>query len=647
MHAVECSTHDSAGAVALNVRAPPQAAPPALRRPLGQMLVERGLLSPEQKLHSLALQAEVDARLGDILLAHGLIDKDDLIHTIADQFATEVADFTYEPPDPKLIDRLGMERCVTEGVLPWQRRDNRVLVASARPDRFAEIEPELTAMFGPVEMVVTTDLELHQAVLNRHSRSLARRAETRVPAEDSCRHWSAAGPKLGLLLAMAAVLACVALAPKAVFLTLLVWTLLTLVGQTLLKLAAWRVSVKAARLPAPAPVNTATTRLPTVSILVPLYREREIASRLVKRLSRLDYPEELLDVCLIVESDDQVTCDALDQAALPGFIRRIVVPATQLKTKPRALNYALDFCRGSIVGVYDAEDAPAPDQIRRVVQQFQEAPPEVVCLQGVLDYYNADANWMSRCFTIEYASWFRVILPGLLRLGMVIPLGGTTLFFRRKVLEAIGGWDAHNVTEDADLGIRLARRGFRTELLDSVTAEEANCRAWPWIKQRSRWLKGYAVTWGVHNRRPVRLWADLGAWRFMGVQLLLLGTLTQFAIAPVLWSFWLITLGFGHAAPATFGAPVIWAIVAIFVASEATSIGIRAHAVSRTGHRGLMRWVPTLYFYFPLATLASYKAALELLTKPFYWDKTAHGQTPAPRARRRASPAFRSVRRRA
>lgn len=366
-------------------------------------------------------------------------------------------------------------------------------------------------------------------------------------------------------------------------------------------------------------------RMPTVSILVPLYKEREIAARLVKRLNRLDYPKELLDICLVVEADDHVTRDTLDRIGLPGHIRQIAVPERALKTKPRALNYALDFCRGAIVGVYDAEDAPSPDQIHRVVHRFHERGQDVACLQGVLDFYNAKTNWLSRCFTVEYAVWFRVILPGLSRLGLVVPLGGTTLFFRRAALEKLGGWDAHNVTEDADLGVRLARHGYRAELIDIVTEEEANCRFWPWIKQRSRWLKGYAITWAVHMRSPAKLWSDLGAWRFFGVQLLFLGTISQFLLAPLLWSFWMIPLGLPHPMTAVASSWLVYVTASGFILSESISIAIGIYAVRGPRHRFLIPWVPTLYFYFPMAALASYKGVIELLTRPFFWDKTTHG----------------------
>jgi cellulose synthase/poly-beta-1,6-N-acetylglucosamine synthase-like glycosyltransferase len=301
------------------------------------------------------------------------------------------------------------------------------------------------------------------------------------------------------------------------------------------------------------------------------------------------------------------------------------VPAGPLKTKPRALNFGLDFCRGSIVGIYDAEDAPEADQIHRVIRRFHEAGPDVGCVQGVLDFYNPRRNWLSRCFTVEYAALFRLVLPGLERLGLPIPLGGTTLFCRRDALEQLGAWDAHNVTEDADLGLRLARRGYRTTCLDTVTEEEANCRLLPWVRQRSRWIKGYMMTWVVHMRDPAALRRDLG-WRgFLGFQVLFLAAPLQFLLAPVLWSFWLLAFGLPHPITSVLPAGTAGALVGLFLMAEAANIAIGAAAVSGRRHRGLRRWVPTLHVYYPLASLAACKAGWELIMRPFYWDKTAHG----------------------
>ncbi len=335
-------------------------------------------------------------------------------------------------------------------------------------------------------------------------------------------------------------------------------------------------------------------RLPRISILVPLYQEREIANRLIRRLERLNYPRELLDICLIVEQDDTVTQAALGAANLPRWMRKIMVPRAELKTKPRAMNYALDFCKRAIIGVYDAEDALEPDQLHKIVRRFEQAGPETACLQGVSDFYNTRTNWVSRCFTIEYATRFRVILPGLLRFGFVIPLGGTTVFFRRDVLEEIGSWDAHNVTEDADLGVRLARRGYQTELIATLTEEEANCRVWPWVRQRSRWLKGYAITWAVHMRSPKKLQKDLGPWRLFGIQLVFIGALSKFLLAPFLWTFWALPLGFSHPLAGTMSPTAIYLLTSLFFASELVSMTTGIIALAPDRHRRLWLWVPSL-----------------------------------------------------
>ena len=586
-----------------------------------------GDLSPIDQLRTVAMQNRVEARFGDILIAHGMIDRRRLYAALARQYDTQVADFEKAPADIRLIDMIGVERCLREGLLPWMRRDRETLIATSRPEQFAQLRNWLEEIFGPVRMVIAAEVDLHAAVLTKHPRALAARAETRVRTQDSCRDWATRlFPKLASAFGLA-LLSCLLAFPVQTFAAILAWAVLTLLAGSVFKTAAAISQFRADRIaspepPAPSPIMS---RLPTVSLLVPLYKEREIAKALISRLSRIDYPRELLDICLIVEADDKVTSQALQNIRLPDHIRQIVVPDSKLKTKPRALNYALDFCRGSIIGVYDAEDAPARDQIHKVVRQFHSSPPEVACLQGILDFYNTRTNWLSRCFTIEYAAWFRVMLPGLARLGFVIPLGGTTLFFRREALERLGGWDAHNVTEDADLGLRLARRGYRTDLIDTVTEEEANCRLWPWIKQRSRWLKGYAMTWAVHMRAPRKLWRDLGPKRFIGVQLLFLGTISQFLLAPLLWSFWLIPAGIWHPINGLVAPALLWTVTVLFLLSETISMAINAYAVRSQRHRFLMPWIVSMYLYFPLAAVASYRGVFELLARPFYWDKTAHG----------------------
>jgi cellulose synthase/poly-beta-1,6-N-acetylglucosamine synthase-like glycosyltransferase len=535
-----------------------------------------------------------------------------------------------EPPDARLIDTYGAQRALRDRVLPWRRVGCATVIVVASAASYYRNRQQLETLFGQTQMALAPEKALLAALLQQRRGTLAKLAETRVAPHESCRtFWSTRRAILGLA-CMVAIVAVIIWQPIWAMAIASGWAIFSLVLTTALRIAASMAQgLSRIRKADPVPETTGAVpmlvRLPKVSLLVPLFREREIADHLITRLERLDYPRKLLDICLIAEQNDTITQATLTQAGIPSWMRVVVVPPGKLQTKPRAMNYALDFARGSIIGVYDAEDEPEPDQINAIVARFQRAPADVACLQGVLDFYNARQNWLSRCFSIDYATWFRLILPGLAQLGLVVPLGGTTVFFRRAALEALGGWDAHNVTEDADLGVRLARRGFRTELIPTVTREEANCHVWPWVKQRSRWLKGYAITYAVHMRAPLHLLSDLGMWRFFGFQILLLGTLSQFILAPVLWSFWMVALGLHHPLEALVSADMLLGVAGLFLVAEFTNIVLGSVAVSGSRHRWLIPWVPTLHFYWPLGAIASYKALWEVVTRPFFWDKTAHG----------------------
>ncbi len=533
--------------------------------------------------------------------------------------------------DTRLIDAYGAARCLAEGVVPWRGVGAATLVAFSDASRIAALRPGLEARLGPVRVTFAPSDQIRAAVLGARGARLTRAAEAGLPAADSCRAPLPRSARAGALAALSGLVALAFLEPRAAFGVLVALALAAMAGNVTLRLlAVIRVMLARRSGSSPETEHVRAAHPPPMSIMVPLFRERAVAERLVRRLERLTYPRGLLEVCLVVEADDHITQETLSGIELPGWMRVIEVPGGSVKTKPRALNYALGQCRGEIIGVYDAEDAPAPDQLERVAAAFEASPREVACLQGILDFYNARRNWLSRCFTIEYASWFRVVLPGLARMGLVLPLGGTTFFIRRSVLEEVGGWDAWNVTEDADLGIRLARRGYRTELIETVTEEEANSWAWPWVKQRSRWLKGYAMTWALHMRDPRRLWSELGTWRFLGVQVLLLGTLAQFVLAPAIWSFWLMIFGLPHPMTGLVPGGVLVGLWGVLILSEAVTMATGVLAVARPGRRWLLPWVPTLHLYYPLAVLAVMRGLAELAYRPFFWDKTEHGGFDAP-----------------
>jgi len=612
--------------------------PPLL---LGQHLVEAGVISTSDLIHALDLQRRIDAPLGEILVSEGLVSRRNVFEALAKQHHAQLVDLHDDPCNPALAPRIPVELCLKHNAVPWIDMGGTLLIATSKPDQFDALRTALGAGTQGVEAhallpVIAEDRDIQSEITRLYGAELAANAATKVPAAVSCRTWNIRGHvrQYWAALICAVLFALMVFQPLWTFTALVLLSFTTLLMTTVLKAAAFWTHIfhdKAPKQNTPLPPLVLPYRLPRVSMLVPLLREKEIANALIARLSKLTYPKCQLDVVLVLEAGDTVTRQTIARTELPPWISVVEVPeANKLMTKPRALNYALDFCQGSIVGVWDAEDAPEPDQIERVVNRFQTAPAKVACLQGILDYYNPAANWLSRCFTIEYASWWRVLLPGVARLGLVIPLGGTTLFFRREILEELCGWDAHNVTEDADLGVRIARAGYVTELLPTVTYEEANCRLWPWVRQRSRWLKGFLITWCVHMRNPGQLLSDLGWVRFMGLQTMLLATFAQFMLAPLLWTFWLALAGMTHPITQTLGVPVMWGMVVVFILAETLNLALSLTAVSGKEHKHLMWWVFTMPAYFMFGALAAAKGLHEFVISPFFWDKTEHGVTPEP-----------------
>lgn len=602
-------------------------------RPFGRILVDAGLITQADLINALGLQRRVDAQLGDILQAEGLVSADDVLDALSLQYNAQRINLDKTPPRITMAKALPASQCLQHGVVPWMWVGRTLLVATSQPASFEHFRACIGAGGFSMLPVIAAPLQIQKQQNRLYGHQLAQKAITRVPSRESCRSWEThiSGRGRIALAVCLLLIAALFIFPQWTITLAALWAVATLALTTGIKGAAFFAQVldNAPTNDTGAQPETTPFRLPRVSIMVPLLREKEIAGALIKRLSRLTYPKSLLSVVLVLEAKDTITRDTIARTTLPDWISVIEVPdSAGPTTKPRALNYALDFCPGKIIGVWDAEDSPAPDQIEKVVMRFQQAPANVACLQGVLDYYNSKTNWLSRCFTIEYATWWRLILPGIAKLGLVIPLGGTTLFFRRDILEKLGGWDAHNVTEDADLGVRLARHGYVTELLPTVTHEEANCRPWPWVRQRSRWLKGFLITYFVHMRDPAQLYKDLGLKRFIGIQMVFLATFSQFAFAPILWSFWANIFGYTHPITTTLGAGVLFVIMVLFFVSEVLSLTMGVVAVSGKEHRHLLLWVLLMPIYLTMGALASYKALYEMIVTPFYWDKTEHGVTP-------------------
>jgi cellulose synthase/poly-beta-1,6-N-acetylglucosamine synthase-like glycosyltransferase len=366
--------------------------------------------------------------------------------------------------------------------------------------------------------------------------------------------------------------------------------------------------------------------LPSYTILVPLYRETESLQKLVKALEELDYPADKLDIKLLLEEDDELTVNFANSLELPPQFEKVVVPHSMPKTKPKACNLGLARARGEYLVIYDAEDRPEPDQLKKAVVGFSRVPDDVICLQAKLNFYNRNQNILTKWFATEYSTWFDLYLPGLGEIGSPIPLGGTSNHFRTSVLQEVSGWDPYNVTEDCDLGMRLYRRRYRTLMLDSTTWEEACSQLGYWLRQRSRWIKGYVQTYLVHMRRPFRLLREMGPLNFINFQFVIGGNVLPFLINPIYWALALLWFGtrmelLSHVFP-----PAIFVMGAICLfVGNFSFIYIGMIGAYKRQYYDLVKYGLIIFPYWMLMSIAAWKGFLQLITRPHFWEKTKHG----------------------
>ncbi|MEQ1617681.1 MAG: glycosyltransferase [Terricaulis sp.] len=379
----------------------------------------------------------------------------------------------------------------------------------------------------------------------------------------------------------------------------------------------WRLFAAASLAPLQASV-LAPADSPMYTLLCPLYREANVVGELIAAINRLDYPKHQLDVKLLIEEDDEATKNAALALAMEPHFEVLVIPPAAPRTKPKALNIGLARARGVYVGVYDAEDRPHPQQLRAALAAFEAGGESLVCVQAPLVIDNAGAAWIARQFAAEYAIQFAQILPLLARLGLPMPLGGSSNHFRTDALRAAGGWDAFNVTEDADLGYRLARIGLRCGLIAPPTSEEAPVTIGAWFNQRTRWLKGHMLTWLVLMRDPVRTAREMGLAAFLSMQLVLAtGVLAAFAHGPLACVLLAAALTpYDLLGPADLVLAVSGYSVGAFAALTACAL---------SGNLSHARAAFTMPLYWPLASLAAARALFELIARPHYWSKTEHG----------------------
>ena len=366
--------------------------------------------------------------------------------------------------------------------------------------------------------------------------------------------------------------------------------------------------------------------LPVYSVLIPLRDEAQMVPMLKRAMLGIDYPPHLLDIKFVVEAKSPETVRAVEHVLGDPQFRMVVVPQGNPATKPKAIDYALPLARGEYLVIYDAEDVPDPDQLRRAAELFH-ADPRLACLQAELVPENAHENVLTALFAGEYAGLFGRFLPALARWGLPVPLGGTSNHFRTSVLRELGGWDAANVTEDADLGVRLARRGYRAEAFTSRTHEEAPLTLRAWMAQRTRWQKGWFQTYCVHALRPRKLLRDLGWKAFLGFHLIVGGMIMSSLLHTVFLGTVIGRLVFDGAMGFMPHDVWDWFAGGILLAGYGGALAV---VVSGLAHLRAWRLVPMqllVPIYWILHSIATVFAAREFITAPTSWSKTTHGVT--------------------
>ena len=633
-------------------QAPAPVPPPGRHRApgrLGDVLVEQQLITPEQLTEALVQHERVGEPLGSVLLARGLVSRRQLYVALATVWGTDMAFVDPVDVDPELARRfqypmLARELWVPTHVELTSDGAERVVVATAgRPAaHIAQAVVERTGI-PLVRQVVTTDWDVQRAlrtvwrdeVVHEAVHALAERRPDESASTVATRSQLVLLGLLAVLTVAAALvwpsataLVVVATVNVAVALAVGAKAVISTVGT------AWETveqvtDAEVAALP--------DVELPQYTILVPVYREAGIVGLLMRNLAALDYPREKIEILLLLEEDDPETLQAALAAAPPDIVRIVVVPHSMPKTKPRACNVGLAFARGEYVVIYDAEDRPDPDQLKKALIAFRKGGEDLVCVQAALNYFNATENVLTRMFTLEYSSWFDYTLAGLDRLRLPIPLGGTSNHFRTEMLRELGGWDPFNVTEDADLGIRASARGHRVAVVNSTTYEEANMAVGNWVRQRSRWIKGYMQTVLVHTRHPVRLVRAVGPKQAVGFLLLIGGTPLMFLAAPWLYAMLIAELVSPDVLVSALPPWLVVVSTANLLFGNGVIIYLSLLAGFKRRNYGLVAFALLSPLYWLLHSVASYKAAWQLVTKPFYWEKTEHGLTshtgtPAPAA---------------
>lgn len=601
---------------------------------LAEYLRDEDRISEEEYSLVLSMSQGMEDPVRLILVATDIMTWEEVYQALAEKWGLPFTNLSAGLVDEDVAQQFPVKEAVKEGVLPF-RLEGKLLSVAATEPLSDSLKRRLLQCYEPANQIKThiteqwtLDLQLSRAFDSQIQREAVYGQWERAPEESAFTVLTRRQYAV-LSAGMFGTLGLAYLYPQPVILVLSVLISLFFVAQVSFKVWA---SLGGLGSVDPLEVEE-TSRLsaeecPPYTILVPLYKEANVVEDLTTALLQLDYPKTKLEILILLEEEDKTTLNALRSSDIPDYVRLIVVPPGIPQTKPRACNVGLWFSRGEHLVIYDAEDRPEADQIRKAATAFQKSGPTLACIQCALNYYNAEENFLTRMFTLEYTYWFDYLLPGLMARGLPIPLGGTSNHFRTDAIEEVGGWDPFNVTEDADLGIRIAEYGYETQMLASTTYEEANSALGNWIRQRSRWLKGYMQTALVHTRHPIELIRNIGFYKTAGFGMVVWGSPIAFLLSPILWGFfvlWILTRT--QVLDPYFPPLILWVSLFGLIWGNMLAIYLNLLAAFRRHlyHLTIYALLNPVYWLFMSA--AAYKALTQLFYKPFYWEKTHHGLT--------------------
>jgi len=603
-----------------------------MSQPIGALLVEKALITPAQCEQALQLAQRWKVRFGEVVVAMGWVKSLDLYRALATNIGVPFVDLAAQPPDATLLESADAALYTGHLTMPWRRQESgQLLVVTADPG--AETVALARRKWGDdIGFVVTSKFDIIWTTQRIFDTTLSHDAVNSLDERDpvmSAKRIVTAPQLIFFYLIATAIVFGLVRAPLATLVAVNTLVGVWYLGNFLFKgLLVWNSeSAQTGDADEEAVLALHDDDLPVFTVLVPMFQEPEVLPILAHALRNLKYPRAKLDIKLVLEANDTPTIEAAKSLGLEGIFEIIRVPPSHPQTKPKACNYALNYARGDYLVIYDAEDKPEPDQLLKVVAAFRRAPANTACIQCKLNYYNARENWLTRMFSLDYSLMFDLLLPGLERLKVPIPLGGTSNHFRLDVLRELNGWDPFNVTEDADLGIRMTQKGYRVGVINSTTYEEANVAVGNWIRQRSRWIKGYMMTFLVHTRRPLHFVRSNGLGGTLGFTFFVGGTVVSSLLNPVYWAMMLVFWASSRTSGLDDLFPPFLRYLSLFnlLAGNGAFIYLTMLGPLRRKWIDLVPYSLTVPVYWALMSIAAFKALWQLIYKPFYWEKTRHG----------------------